>query len=209
MPAAGRPLVGYVIERARRIANLTELVFATSDRSVDDELAEYVETCGVSLFRGDAADVAGRALAAADLYGAEYVLRLNGDSPFPDPVLIGRGIELLADQPDMVTNLVGRTFPYGVSVEIIARSALAHAHPQMSVEEREHVTAYFYRNDSLYRVASMTSDSPEIAAARMVVDTAEDMGSFRKVVHALGDSALTADYRKVANCYLATSSVQG
>jgi spore coat polysaccharide biosynthesis protein SpsF len=137
---------------------------------------------------------------------ADYLIRLNADSPFLDPALVTEGLARIREGYDLITNIIGRTFPYGVSVEIIRREALRLAYTDLPPQDREHVTACFYSDPSAFRIYSMTSDSPELSAARMVVDTEEDLLRFKKVVHALGDDALTADYRQAAACYLSVDT---
>jgi spore coat polysaccharide biosynthesis protein SpsF len=206
IPVEGRPLIGYVFERASRITGLSHLALATTDRGIDDELADYAGTCGIDVCRGDTQDVTKRLLDCSSPFGADYLIRINADSPFLDPALIAEGLSHIGKDRDLITNIVGRTFPYGVSVEIIRREALELTHARMTLAEREHVTEYIYVNDCAFSIFAMTSDSPELSAARMVVDTEEDLLRFKKVVHALGDDALTADYRQAAACYLSLDS---
>jgi spore coat polysaccharide biosynthesis protein SpsF len=200
---ADRPLVGYVIERAKRIGGLAALALATTDRPVDDELAAFARACGVGVCRGATDDVAGRLHACAAGFGADYLVRLNGDSPFLDPASLEEGLAQAAEGYDVITSVPGRTFPYGVSVEIVRCAALRDALPKMTAEDREHVMPYFYRNATSYRIRELSSPRPELAEARMVVDTEEDLRVFEQVVATLGDAALTASYVDVAPLYLA------
>jgi len=201
MPIAGVPLIGYVIERARLIPGLDGLVLATTDRQVDDELAAYASSCGIDVCRGATDDVVGRLLDCARPVSTDYVLRLNGDTPFLDPALIGEGLSRTAEGYDVISNIVGRTFPYGVSVEIIKRAALERAYPNMSPTDREHVTQYFYQHQEQFSISVMTADVPGPSGVRMVVDDEADLRRFEAVARMLGDDVLTADYQQVAACY--------
>jgi spore coat polysaccharide biosynthesis protein SpsF (cytidylyltransferase family) len=51
----------------------------------------------------------------------------------------------------------------------------------------------------------MTSLSPQISSARLVVDTLEDLERCREIVKALGPRAFDAQYREVAEMYLSTT----
>src|SRR5256885_6305126 len=69
LPVAGRPLLGYVLER---VAPAREMVIvATSDQPDDDPVAEFASQAGVQVFRGSLADVAGRFAALADSFGLD------------------------------------------------------------------------------------------------------------------------------------------
>jgi spore coat polysaccharide biosynthesis protein SpsF (cytidylyltransferase family) len=199
---SGRPLIGYSLERSKSVAGVHDLTLATTDRSVDDELAAFASALGVNVFRGDADDVAGRLLLCAEDLRADYLIRLNGDSPFIDPRLVERGLQRLGEGCDVITTVPGGTFPYGVSVEIVRVDALRAAHALMTAEEEEHVTQHFYRNRDRFSICELTSPAPELSAARMVVDTEDDLRAFERVVSLLGDSVLEADYQSVAPYYL-------
>ena len=198
---AGRPIVDYVIDRALRIPGVDTVALATTDRDIDDRLVEHARSRGLAVFRGETQDVAGRVLACADSLGADYIIRVNGDSPFLDPALIGEAMGMLSSGCDLVTNIVGRTFPYGVSVEIIRTEALRRAHSAMTDSEREHVTLYFYANADEFKVCGITSNAPDLRTVRLAVDTWEDLEVFREVVLELGVDVSTANYERVAAVY--------
>lgn len=198
----GRPLVDYVIDRALRIEGVDCVALATTLRDVDEQLAEHGRERGLTVFRGTTDDVAGRVLACADSLGAEYAIRINGDSPFLDPVLVQTGMTLLSSRSDLISNIVGRTFPYGIAVEILRTEALRRACETMGVDEREHVTQHFYANQDRFSVRCMTSDEPGLRDVRLVVDTPADLEVFGRIVEELGDSVSEADYKRVAAVYL-------
>jgi spore coat polysaccharide biosynthesis protein SpsF len=204
---AGLPLVEHAIVRARRCQQLRGLVLATTDRAVDDRLVEYARSLSMPVFRGDVDDVAGRVLACSREHGAEYLLRINGDSPFFDPELVDEAIELLDDgEVDLVTNLIDRTFPYGIAVEILRTAALADAHACMTPAEREHVTQHFYKRLGDWRVRSIRSERPELSRARLVVDTEDDLAQFERLAERLGPELHTAGYAEVASLALSLTA---
>jgi len=199
---AGRPLIGYVIERAKRATGLEGLVLATTGREIDDVLAAYADSLGIGVFRGDTDDVAGRLLDCAREAGATHLARINGDSPWLDPVLLDDAVREAAGDADLVSTIPGRTFPYGVSAEIASVAAMERAYALMSWRDREHVTLYLYEHPDAFRIRAMTSPSSDLARARMVVDTADDLRIFEQVVRELGDTVLTAGYPEVASRYM-------
>jgi len=199
---ADTPLIGYVMERAARIPGLCALVLATTLRPIDQELAAYAARHGLAVWRGDTADVAARLLYCCEQLGADYFVRLNGDTPFLDPDLIAVGLNHVSCDYDLITNIPGRTYPYGISVEIVRRQALEEAHPLMTEDDREHVTQYMYMHPHQFRMSAMESDAPELATARLAVDTEDDLRAFAAVVEQLGSDTLTADFKTVAALYI-------
>ena len=205
----GIPLIGYVIARAKRIPNLEALVLATTGRSIDDQLCEYALSQDAAFYRGDPYDVALRVLRCAKKFGSDYFVRLNADSPFLDPDLIAQGMACCQDgRTELVTNLIDRTFPYGIAVEIIKTEAFERAYRHMrTAEEREHVTYYLYRHQEEFEIQTLTSPCPKLSRARLVVDTKADFEMFACVLSQLGETAFTAGYRQVAELYCAKQGV--
>ena len=205
----GVPLIGYVIARAKRIPDLEVLVLATTERPLDDPLAEYALSQGVKVYRGDLCDVALRVLNCAAKFGGDYFVRLNGDAPFHDPELIAQGIAYCQDgEIELVTNLIGRTFPYGIAVEIIRTDAFERSYENMTTpEELEHVTQYLYMHLEKLKIKTITSSCPELSQARVVVDTKADFEMFKHVANQLGETVLTAGYKQVAKLYLAQRGI--
>lgn len=201
----GRPLVQYVIERARRARSLAGIVLATSARPVDDALAECAQRLGVGVFRGSAHNVAQRCAECARQHAADFFVRLNADSPFPDPRLIEEGVGRLAGPApaDLVTNLPGRTFPYGISVEVVNAATLARIVPALSAAEAEHVTQRFYEQAGRFAIRRWVSPRPHLREARLVVDTEDDLEAFRALARNLGPRALEAGFEEVAALALA------
>jgi spore coat polysaccharide biosynthesis protein SpsF len=199
----GRPLLDFVLERAARISGVDELVLSTTERSVDDPLARYAAARSLPIFRGDCDDVTARLLACADARGAAVVVRINGDSPLLDPELVGLAlVRLLADPAlDLVTNVLERSYPYGVSAEVVRVQALVRAYELMTVDEREHVTAYIYRHQDQFTILNLTASTADVTGARLVVDTPEDLQRFSAVVALLGPEVGTADPQVVAAHY--------
>lgn len=204
----GKPLIQYVIERARRVPALAAIVVATSARPVDDALAERARSLGAAVFRGSTHNVAERCVRCAQQHAADFFVRLNADSPFPDPGLIEEGLRRLtaSGSADLVSNLPGRTFPYGISVEIVNVATLARILPTLSADEAEHVTKRFYERPEHFRIEPLVSPRPQLQRARLVVDTADDLADFRALAARLGPRVLEAGYDEVAALSLAFST---
>lgn len=203
----GIPLIGYTIARAKRISGLSRLIIATTDRAVDDPLVEHADAQGLTVFRGNSRNVAQRLLKCASELGAQYFIRLNGDSPFVDSELIMEGMRHCSNHRiEFITNLIGRTFPYGIAVEIIKTKAFERAYVNMHKnEEYEHVTKYLYEHINMFEVEFMKSSFPELSRARLVVDTENDLNMFLKMTACFKDRVLSVGYKEAASKYLSMS----
>lgn len=171
----GQPLIKFVINRAKRINNLNCLVVATTRRPVDDIIAEMAKQCQVNVYRGRTDDVVSRFLACAQEYNGDYFVRLNGDSPCIDTELVEEGIRLCLEGYDIISNLPSRTFPYGISLEIVKTETFNKSYPQMNKYEREHITSYFYRNKENFRLKEITNNASVRPDFRFTIDVPEDL----------------------------------
>jgi spore coat polysaccharide biosynthesis protein SpsF len=176
-PIAGRPMLAHVIARCARARAAGPVVVATSARPEDAPLAALAAENGARAFAGDLDDVAARALACARSLDAADFVRISGDSPFVDPELIDRAVSVHARAgADVTTNTVPRSCPPGLSVEVVRTAALARAlDGDATPEEREHVTAWFYRPGGAARVESFAPETPYPPGVRLVVDTEADL----------------------------------
>jgi len=89
-----------------------------------------------------------------------------------------RAVAAQADHPDydLITTIFPRTWPKGQNAELIRASTLQSVDPgTLSTEDAEHVTAYFYRHASAFRIVNVTSRDPQLAELELTVDTVEDL----------------------------------
>jgi spore coat polysaccharide biosynthesis protein SpsF len=123
-----------------------EIVLATSDEKSDDELAMYVSRLGYKVFRGSLYNVSKRALDCALINEFDYFIRVNGDSPFLKFDILNKAIQYLKTlNVDFVTNLYPRSFPYGISIEIISTGFYSKCLETFKEDEVEHITTGLYR----------------------------------------------------------------
>jgi spore coat polysaccharide biosynthesis protein SpsF len=198
MPLAGAPMILRQIERVARAGRIDRLVVATSADASDDELAAVVAGAGVAVHRGPLDDVLTRFIGALDRHGpVDHVVRLTGDCPLTDPVVIDATIEhVIAAGADYGSNTPPhRTFPKGLDVEVMTPAALrAAAARAASPEEREHVTWGLHRHPELYRQVWF-SQSVDEGEVRWTVDLPDDYAFMDEVYEALyaANPAFTSD----------------
>ena len=174
---AGRPLLQRVLDRLRLVPGGPEVVLATSDDAQDSAIADFAQRESLSIFHGDLADVATRCLEAGEAFGLDPIIRISGDSPFICPKVVWQALSLSGKgKADIVTNLYPRTFPPGVSVEVITKVALRRMlHEPLSSSDREHVTPYIYRHPEKFKIVNFTSNSVVRSNVHLAVDTEADL----------------------------------
>ncbi len=180
---AGKPLLGYLLERLGCCRYPDEVVVATSDEHSDDAIERFCNEQGVRCFRGPLDDVAMRFSRAAGRFGFDAFVRVSGDSPLLDYTLVDRALEIyLKGGYDLVTNILERTFPKGQSVEVLNTDTFDRCLESMvTKEQREHVMRYFYDNPDEVKIFNMVNDV-DCGWMQLSVDTADDLQIFESIV---------------------------
>jgi spore coat polysaccharide biosynthesis protein SpsF len=175
-PLDGQPMLGCLIDRLSHARGLEGICVATSNTPSDDPIAAFCDAHAICCHRGELDDVAARLLAVAKELDADGFVRVNGDSPLLDLDLVTQAAEWFRrDVPDLVSNVLVRTFPKGQSVEVVNRSTMETALAHFGgAEEREHVTLHFYRNAERFRIVSF-EHAGNVSHLQLSVDTAEDL----------------------------------
>ena len=179
----GKPMLQYLLESVNQCRFLQDIVVATSIESSDDLISNFCDSFGVKCYRGPLEDVAGRFTGAIKSYGIDAFVRICGDSPLIDFRLIDNAVETYINNThDIVTNVLKRTFPKGHSVEVFNSCLFIKTYPLMlKIEDREHVTSYFYEHRSQYSFYNFESGH-DYGDMQLSVDTIEDMEQFKKIV---------------------------
>jgi spore coat polysaccharide biosynthesis protein SpsF (cytidylyltransferase family) len=160
------------------------VALATTTEERDAAVAAVAEGLGVPVFRGSEADVLARYVGAAEMLGAELVVRVTADCPLLDPATIDQGIDAFDDGVDA---LFVDGYPNGLGdVDLATFAALREVFEITSPADtyyREHVTTYFARNpEGRFRVVRVPAP-PELARPeiRLSVDEQPDLDVVRRV----------------------------
>jgi spore coat polysaccharide biosynthesis protein SpsF len=184
----GRPLLSYQLERLRRVRLADEIVVATTLEEKDDLIVALCKFEKIHFFRGSSYDVLDRYYGTAKKYHADHIVRVTGDCPLIDPSIIDQMIRFYMDSLPLynyVSNSLERTYPRGLDVEIFSFDLLEKAANEATLlEEREHVTLYFYTHPEMFSLGSVKGEI-DISKHRWTVDTVEDFSLIEKILTAL------------------------
>jgi spore coat polysaccharide biosynthesis protein SpsF len=188
LPLLGEPVLTHVVRRVGRASSVDAVVVATTTRPEDDAIVELGVGQGWLVERGSEMDLLERYLVAARTHDADRVIRITSDCPLIDPAVIDDVVgALAATGADYASNtLEPRTFPRGLDVEAMTRSALETAdRGDHDPASREHATPYIYRHPELFRLTRVPLPV-DLSGHRWTVDTAEDYELVRRIFEALG-----------------------
>ena len=198
---AGEPMLAHVVTRTSRATTVHQVLVATTTDVSDDPVAVCCDSMGVSTTRGSLHDVLDRYFQAASQVKADVVVRITGDCPAIDPILIDDCVNtLLEGSYDFVCNRLpppfDRTYPIGLDTEVCTFTALETAWKDAKETfHREHVMPYLYEGVDLkassdrlsegvsqrgFKIAQLHHD-PDYGHMRWTVDTPEDLEFMRLV----------------------------
>lgn len=182
----GAPMLLRQVERVKRSRRIDLLVVATSTDSSDNEIEELCRRNQIKCFRGSLNDVLGRFYWAAKSFNPEHVVRLTGDCPLIDPVVIDEAIELhLKGCLDYTSNAIKRTYPNGLDVEVISFSCLENVHRKAYLpSHREHVTQYIHQHRRHFKLGNLINQI-DLSNLRWTVDEAPDFLFIETIYEAL------------------------
>ncbi len=183
----GKEVLKYIIERLETIFSKSSLIIATSNDESDDAIEKFSEREGVKCYRGSLDNVASRFYEAACQKGWKYAVRICGDNIFVNIEAITSMLQALRKKDyTFLTNTKGRTFPTGMSVEIVKLDYYKNLLDKINKVDKykEHVTLYFYEKDPpknhyyLYNKAV-----PEAAGTQLALDTPDDFKKIQNIIN--------------------------
>ena len=163
-----------VIKRCKNVNNLDEIIIATTNKENDDVLEKITKFDGIRIFRGNECNVLERFYYAAKIYKLDIIIRLTGDNPCIDPLLISTILENHIRNGADYTKTEG--YSIGLDVEVFNFNALEKAYKNATKDyEKEHVTPYINRNPKIFKINEIKAPqelyAPDI---RITLDTEED-----------------------------------
>lgn len=203
MQIQGKEILQIIIERLAVVVPLENIVIATSLERTDDPIAEFASKRGYNCFRGSLQNVAERFFEAANQYNFEYAARINGDNVFVDTEVLAAMINQTAFDYDFITNVHKRTYPKGMSIEIVKLSSYKKCLAAISADERyyEHVTSYWYESLPERVYFQYNVDFPEAGGLQFALDTKEDFENITKAFDSFSEPHINYNLGRIFSIY--------
>lgn len=121
----GKPVLEHIVQRAKLAKNFDEIVVCTTEREVDDQVADLAQRLDVRVFRGSLEDKLERWNGAAKQYDIDYIVTFDGDDLFCEPVLLDMGADQIrAGKYDFIEappGLICGAFTYAFTVKALEK----------------------------------------------------------------------------------------
>ena len=180
----GKPVLELMIERVRRATKIDDVIVATTNTSLDDQLVNLVESLGINYYRGSENDVLVRVLETAREYNIDVIVEIPGDCPLIDPYYIDVCIdEYFNKNVDYVSSILSNTFPQGTEVQVFSREILEDVAKRTNDPvDHEHVSLYIYNNPEIYSLHAIKA--PQHLCGKNIklpLDTEDDFELIREI----------------------------
>lgn len=195
----GRPALDLQIQRLRPVVTQAgaTMVVTTTDLAADDDVVDLASAQGVPVVRAAQGDLLDALAIALVRHGASEVLRIPGGCPLADPFVALAALELhRAAGADHTSNLLPRSYPQGLDVEVFSARSLRMAKLEATSAADLRVPGrYLVRRPERFRLASLHSGH-DLADERWHLDSAADLAHLRALLAQVPDPA-TASWNRI------------
>ena len=181
-PFLGKPVLAHVVNRIKKTKIKPKIILATSKNHTDDPLVVYAKHLSIEVVRGSHEDVLSRFILTLKKFNCDSFFRVCGDSPLLLPVLFDKAKSIYNEgNYDLVTNVFPRTFPTGMSVELINTSIFIKESKKIKKKiDREHITQYFYKNNKKFKIFNIENKRSLKNNLKLSLDKPTDLKKIEK-----------------------------
>ncbi|MBI4160535.1 MAG: NTP transferase domain-containing protein [Candidatus Yanofskybacteria bacterium] len=199
LPIRKRRLIEHIIDRAKISLghSLNNVVVCTSTEPEDIALVEIAKENGIDFFRGSLRDKIDRWRAAAEKFGADYVVTLDGDDLFCDPELIAAAVSQIQNKNLDVVTADTSDYVCGGFTHCISTKTIQKICEQKGTDDTEMTKPYLIES-GLFKVGWLDVDpifkNPNV---RLTLDYPEDLEFFRRVFDEMKMDKNTVPLREI------------
>jgi spore coat polysaccharide biosynthesis protein SpsF len=195
LPLVGHPMLWHIVQRCRAADGVAAVVVATTDQLQDAPIRDFCTREGIPYFAGSEPDVLDRYYRAACTFGADPVLRVTGDCPCIEPMLLAEVLRVHQEERLAVlgaatgagaVGVPGYHWPDGLDVECYSMEVLQYLWCVTTEQrDREHVSPYAFRHLLGGSKIGRVFAPAELGHHRWTVDHPEDFALVTHVYEAL------------------------
>lgn len=179
MNLEGRSVLAHVIERAKCVNGIDDLVVCTSTVAQDRPILDICREHGCYYFNGSPDDVLNRLLSAATFFDCDYLLLITADNPLFSFEYAQRLVDEIKRDPD-VDYLHIDGLPLGMDPYIIHRKAFEVIDAVKNDAETEFWPEYI-KDQSVFKHKSIKADAPHVRDYRLTLDYQQDFALFESI----------------------------
>ena len=175
----GQSVLGHVIERARQVDGVDDVVVCTSTVAQDRPILDVCQKHDCYYFNGSPDDVLNRLLSAATFFECDYLLLITADNPLFSFEYAQRLVTEIKRDPE-VDYLRIDGLPLGMDPYIIRRNAFEVIDAIKNDAETEFWPEYI-KDQSIFKHKSIKADPEHKKDYRVTLDYPQDLDLFKSV----------------------------
>ena len=189
------PMILKLIKRLRMAKKIRKIIVCTTTDQSDDPLVEILESESILYFRGDANDIVKRLLDAANYFGTDLIVDVEGDKIYTDPLFVDKVVDEL--QNNQVDFVIGNDSPnefnpfnhliHGVIPAGIRKACLEKVYNSKITSNTETGYHEFFTQSDLISKKYIIIDELSEKNIRLTIDYPEDLELAKKIFQELGD----------------------
>lgn len=201
MEIEGKPMLWHVVERLKYSRKIDGIVLAIPDTKKNNKLENFAIDNNIKYFRGSEENVLFRYYETAKEFKCDVIVRVTSDCPLIDFEVADKAVDMhLSSEADYTANILKRTYPRGLDVEVLNFKALEKSFKEANGKQHcEHVTLYIREHPEKFKRVSV-ENRKDFSHLRWTVDEKEDMEFIREIykrLHKKGKIFLMAEIIKV------------
>lgn len=175
----GQTVLGHVIERAKQVSGLEDVVVCTSTIVQDRPILDVCHKHGCNHFTGSPEDVLNRLLSASTFFGCDYLLLITADNPLFSFEYAQRLVnEIQRDTEVDYLRIYG--LPIGMDAYIVRRKAFEVIDAIKDDDETEFWPEYL-KDGSIFRHKWIKADPEHTRNYRLTLDYQKDLALFQTI----------------------------
>ena len=177
-------MLDFVINQLKSSKYLDEIIIATTDLAVDDQIVDFAKKKQIKFFCGSEKDVLSRYYECAKFFSVDSVVRVTSDCPLIDPCILDSLIQkFIGSGCDFISPGFPRTYPQGsADIELFSFKSLEKMWREAKKpSEREHVCTFIYNNPEKFNIRKIPN-SINFSNLKCSVDKEEDLKFVQEIV---------------------------
>ena len=179
----GLTCIELLIKRLSKSKLLDQIIVATNNNKANIKLIKLLKEKNIKYFIGSETNVLERYYKASKKYKLSTIVRITGDSPLIDPILVDSFIKkFISKQIDYLADSVKETYPDGMDIEVFNFKSLKDSYYSLSDEyAKEHVTPIIRQNTKYKKIYKKYIKN--YSFLRLTLDEKEDLICIKKIVN--------------------------
>jgi len=178
-------LLEWVILRTKKAKLVEKIVVAIPNTEKSSVLLPLIKKQEVNFYQGSLNNVLERYLKTAEKFMIDPVIRITGDCPLIDPILIDKSIKKYLSLKDKPDYFFVKGYPFGLGdIEIIGLKALKNIFQKTkNPYHLEHMISFISDNPDLFKIRVKTASQKFFREGlRVCVDKPQDLILVKNII---------------------------